>query len=311
MKAEEERLGGLLPQPQLQQPNDDAQPPPQQRRASLTTTRRDRRSLSVQGKQTAANPGPASFAPLTESECAVIAQSAQRDICSQRRCLGFRDVGPPVMGWNRKHKFGETSKFSLLKRFYGRRASALAARAWELYATTELLGQLYSGGTNVRFDVLQRVDADNVLLRRVMQTEELARPKTTYFLMARRVAAASSNSADGPARQQQQILFRSVDTERIPTSAAEFDGWLDMFYWLCFDDCEGADDGQGNGDSSSDNNSQAADTETCAVPYCQVEFGGHVPCISVADTAFWTMEFLSYILRLENYAVDSVFNINL
>lgn len=281
MQAEEERVGGLPPLPELPESDIKKEEPPA---ASLTTTRKDRQTIA-----------PVSFAPLTPSECAAIAQIAQREICSQTRCPGFRDAGPPVMGWNRMHKFGETSKFSLLKCFYGRRASTLAARAWELYATTELLGQLYSRGKNVRFDVLQRVDEENVLLRRTMQTEELVGPKTTFFLMARREARTD----DG--RMQQQILFRSVDSERIPTGALERDGWLEMYYWICFDDCDGTEDFDSLDDSNRDNNG----------PYCQVEFGGHVPCISVADTAFWTMEFLSYILRLENHAVDSVFNINL
>lgn len=214
------------------------------------------------------------FEPLTPSECADLVRTAQREICSQRTCPGFRDVGPPVMGWNRKHKFGTTAQFSLLKQFETRAASALASRAWELYATTELLGQLYSGATNMRFDVLQRVDERHLLLRRTLFTDELARPKTTYFLMAR-----------AERESQQQIVFRSVDAARIPTEAADNDGWLDMFYWLCFDDQPGG--------------------------ACEVEFGGHVPCVSVADTQFWTMEFLSYILRLENRAVDSVFNIDL
>lgn len=59
---------------------------------------------------------------------------------------------------------------------------------------------------------------------------------------------------------------------------------------LCFSDVEDAVNGTTN---------------------CEIEFGGNVPSSSVADTEFWMMEFLSYLLRFENRFVRPVFDVSL
>lgn len=44
--------------------------------------------------------------------------------------------------------------------------------------------------------------------------------------------------------------------------------------------------------------------------YCEMEFGGNMPSASVADTEFWMMEFVSYLLRFENRMIRPVFNVD-
>ncbi|KAJ0403007.1 hypothetical protein ATCC90586_004710 [Pythium insidiosum] len=215
--------------------------------------------------------GIVSFEPVTESECFAIIRTALQEMRSQTTSSSFRDVGVPVLGWNRKRTYGGTrANFSLLKRIAGHSATRLWAATWQLYTESRGFEQLYSATVNMRFHVLQRVNDNNVLFCRTLKTERLRCRNATFFLLSR-------FQVDGKCF----LLFRSVEETRVHAENQPPDALLGMFSWLSFLDVDGA---------------------------CEIEFGGLIPSSSVADTDFWMMEFASYLLRLENRVITPIFD---
>uniref|UniRef100_K3WNP9 BZIP domain-containing protein n=1 Tax=Globisporangium ultimum (strain ATCC 200006 / CBS 805.95 / DAOM BR144) TaxID=431595 RepID=K3WNP9_GLOUD len=218
-----------------------------------------------------------SFQPLTEEECFATIREVQRDIASQRSSSIFRQAGAPVMGWNRMRTYGPDAKFSLLKRFDGESAVNLADRTWTLYTESDHFVHLYSGCVNMRFQLLQRVNANNALFYRSLTTELLKFRCLTFFQLSRLQVD-----------NKHFIIFCSIDPARIQTDLDAHHMWLEMFSWLCFSDY----------------------VDDAGTQYCEMEFGGNVPSATVADTEFWMMEFVSYLLRFENRMIHSVFSLD-
>lgn len=217
---------------------------------------------------------PVWFKPLDEADCFSVIRTAVLDIQSQISSnQRFQTVGArPIMGWTRKRTFGgTTTNFSLLKTFPNQSARTLWNTTWRLYTESRLFEQLYSGAVDMRFHVLQRVNDRNVLFCRTLKTDKLAIRNATFFLFSRFQVQA-----------KRYILFRSIGNDRVHAAYPE-DAVIGMFSWFCLTDTN--------------------DTS------CVVEFGGTVPSASVADTDFWMMEFLSYMLRLENRTVGPAFQI--
>ncbi|DAZ97303.1 TPA: hypothetical protein N0F65_009836 [Lagenidium giganteum] len=214
---------------------------------------------------------PVTFRPLSETECLDIIRESRRDIISQNDSTAFFAVGPPVMDWSRKRTYGSRANFSLLKRFSTPCAEQIWAKTWRLYTETRLFEELYSESVNMKFQILQRVNDSNVLFCRTLKTEKLSMRNATFFLLSK-----------FQVEDKLFILFRSIGEERVLADLPR-DAVLGMFSWLSF--------------------SMGSDS------VCEVEFGGIVPSTSVADTDFWMLEFLSYLMRLENRAVGPIFRV--
>lgn len=165
-----------------------------------------------------------SFQPLTEEECFATIRDVQHHIVSQRTATAsFKDVGPAVLGWNRKRTFGSEAKFSLLKRFENESAVQLSERTWSAYTESELFAQLYSGAVDMRFQRLQRVNSNNVLFYRSLQTDLLARRRMTFFQLSR-----------VHVDRQVFLIFCSLEPTRIQPEVTDRYTWLDMFSWYDF-----------------------------------------------------------------------------
>lgn len=163
------------------------------------------------------------FQPLTEEECFATIRDVQRHIVSQRTPTNFKDVGPAVLGWNRKRTFGSEAKFSLLKRFENESAVQLSERTWNAYTESELFAQLYSGAVDMRFQRLQRVNSNNVLFYRSLQTDLLTRRCMTFFQLSR-----------VHVNHQVFLIFCSLEPTRIQSEVTDRYTWLDMFSWYVF-----------------------------------------------------------------------------
>jgi hypothetical protein len=228
---------------------------------------------------------PVSFEPLREEECFEMIGRAVQDVRSQSLSNDdFRDVGThAVMGWNRKRTFGPRASFSLMKMFPAQHARTLWDATWRLYTDgTRRFEELYSGTVNMKFHILQRVNDNNVLFCRTLKTERLTVRNVTIFLFARFQHEGKFF-----------ILFRSIDKGRVNADHPA-DAVLSMFSWLSFRDHAPP---------------PAKEDDGFVRNHCEVEFGGTVPSAEVADTDFWMMEFLSYVMRLENSAIGPFFQV--
>lgn len=221
-----------------------------------------------------------SFEPLAETECFVTIREAQNAIVSQHTApASLREVGLPVLGWNRKRTFGTAPKFSLRKRFHSVSSAELVARTWRAYTeSSDAFTHLYSGTMNMRVQLLQRVNENNVLFHRSLQTDVQQTRCMTFFQLSR-----------VQIEHRHFIIFCSIQPERVLPELTDKFNWLDMFSWLCFTDVEDAD----------------------GVTRCEVELGGNIPSPTLGDADFWMMEFLSYVLRFENRFVRPVFHVSL
>ncbi|TYZ65119.1 hypothetical protein PybrP1_010445 [[Pythium] brassicae (nom. inval.)] len=69
-------------------------------------------------------------------------------------------------------------RFSIEKLFPGHSASELASKTWETARSTTQFQELYSSNIGVLYEVLQRIDDDNVLIYRATQPLD---PSSAWF----------------------------------------------------------------------------------------------------------------------------------
>lgn len=155
-------------------------------------------------------PPPVVKVPFTVAECQQLAASCYAEVRAFLQPNPFESTGANVFGWRDERRVldgGERFDFSLKKFFYGHTAAELSLGGWKLNSTPRLR-DFYAKSIDMDVHVLQEVDADNVIMFRVVRSADGRFADNTLFLTTRmRVETGYV------------ILFRSLDHEgRIDTS---------------------------------------------------------------------------------------------
>lgn len=151
--------------------------------------------------------------PFTVAECQQLAASCYAEVRTFLQSNPFDSTGANVFGWRDERRVldgGEHFDFSLKKFFYGRTAAELSLGGWKLNSTPRLR-DFYAKSIDMDVHVLQEVDADNVMMFRVVRSADGRFADKTLFLTTRmRVETGYV------------ILFRSLDHEgRIDMTTVE------------------------------------------------------------------------------------------
>lgn len=222
------------------------------------------------------NPAPAvlRMTPLTLDECMEISRDAYRDAMKFHANEHYVTTGTSVFGWRDRRKIdGNLLKFMLTKTFMGCTAERVSSLVWNVLSNPEAASHIYSSTLRSRFHLVQRLNDENVLFYRVIQTE-IGQIKSL-------VLCSRIHIGDG----SYMIIYRSIDPTdrnvRFPGGGDPAqDNWSDVFSWGLYRQIE-------NGTEDS--------------------FGGFIPYSCTAGEAFWLMEVLMIAVRLETEAMGSVF----
>ncbi|KAF1336102.1 hypothetical protein FI667_g630, partial [Globisporangium splendens] len=222
---------------------------------------------------------------LDAEMCQQITITAYNEILTfQRRYSNRESTGANVLGWRDERCVLEDDRlqFSVRKLFHGRTAAELSQTGWRISSTSKVRS-LYAESIDIQFHVLQQVDADNVIMYRILHSLDGLYVNKTLLL------ATLFRTETGYI-----ALFRSLDPEgRIlaaePESETDVDHgrqgkqhrWLSLYTWVIFD--EVGENGE----------------------HCLFDFNGILP----APSSAWMLEMLLVAMRWENIVVGPIFKL--
>eukprot|EP00644_Phytophthora_capsici_P017643 jgi/Phyca11/120599/e_gw1.42.174.1 len=226
------------------------------------------------------------FRPLSTEAYTKVINDATNDVLQFARSPEKLSTGARVLGWTDQREIhGRTLKFALQKQF-SLPPRDLLQRSWSIFSTPNEFSKIYGSALNVRFHVLQRIDADTILFYRCITTPtDSTRVVKTVFLLARR-----------PIEEGYLLLFKSIDKDLVhfeeaggipdistdPSEALELvssELWVDKYIWVLFYNVPN-------------------DPKSCLF-----HFGG------TATTSLWLREVLFIAVRWESMAVGSQFSL--
>lgn len=222
------------------------------------------------------------------------------------------------MGWRDRRLLDQrtqTVRFSLEKVFEDIEADAVADRVWSVLSTPEGVARAYPRSVNARFQVLQHVSDDAVILYHSLEREDAPDVRIRALILAMRVKVAyledvgvvapvDSDNDDIAMSDKDEdaaddagptlILYRGLDPKRFLRDGTDSEGearkerrgrvklepqtedvWMDTFVWGHFD--RAGDQGQ----------------------HCVDDFGGIIHGTALATAGWWMLEILGMALRIE------------
>lgn len=223
--------------------------------------------------------------PISQDECLAVVKEAYARIMAFRDAQNLVSTGASVFGWRDRRKVeGDTMKFFLEKTF-PRSAAYVATSLWDVVSTEAGVNRIYTSSVAIRFHLVQRVDANNVVFYRTIEREgqgvvikslvlaSLVQIETGYMLLF--------HSLDPAQRLEQPPASPSASAS--PFAASPREVWADVFSWGHF---EVAGEQQ---------------------ELCRNSFGGFVPSSSATSLEFWLMHILLIAVRCETEAIGPVF----
>lgn len=223
--------------------------------------------------------------PISQAECLAIVKEAYTHIMAFRDAQNLVSTGASVFGWRDRRKVeGDTMKFFLEKTF-SRTAAQVATTMWGVLSTEAGVNRIYSSAVAIRFHLVHRVDANNVVYYRTIEREgqsvtikslvlaSLVQIETGYMLLFHSLEPA-------------QRLVRSPESPSAtasPFAMQKREVWADVFSWGLY---EFAGEDQ---------------------ELCRNSFGGFVPSSSATSLEFWLMHILLIAVRCETEAIGPVF----
>lgn len=227
---------------------------------------------------------PFHLRPLSDQRCATIIAAAKDDIMAFITGPDKWSSGARVFGWTDQRQVrGSELRFALEKDVYGVGASTLLSRSWTIFSSPKTYAGVFTPSLGVELHVLQRVNADTLLLYRTVEPAGMPVVVKTILLFAR------LQLEDGGF----MLVFRSVDKDLVQfeedgincvieearTLAARKplrkEVWSESCLWVIFRD-------------------QSPSS-------CLVHFGGSIG--GATTTHIWLMEVLFAAVRWENMAI--------
>lgn len=110
--------------------------------------------------------------PMTVTECHTIARRAYREIQAFTECQDFVTTGLSVFGWTDRRKIENgLLKFALSKQVTGVTPEYVSSRIWALLSSPGGYANVHSQSLNMRSEIVQVVDENNVIVTQEYQVE--------------------------------------------------------------------------------------------------------------------------------------------
>lgn len=123
--------------------------------------------------------------PFTVDECQTITAKCYAEALASSQTNEFESSGVNVFGWRDERRVfdGGRFNFSIKKFFFGHTATQLSEDSWWLNLTR--LKDVYPSQMDLELHVMQQVDADSVIIYRVIHSLDGQFADKTLFLMTR------------------------------------------------------------------------------------------------------------------------------
>lgn len=160
---------------------------------------------------------------MSLDECQVLVSSTYTVVRSFMESQSYGTTGVSVFGFRDRHQIeGDLLKFSLQKVIAGHRAADLSAQFWRINTSPKLFPLQYPSSWNISIYPLQQVDADNIVMYRLITSVGRPVALESFFLLSRLQVERGC-----------AFIFRSVDRSRLIRNEHDTleKQWLDMHAW--------------------------------------------------------------------------------
>lgn len=123
---------------------------------------------------------------VTIDECLAVMREAYARITAYNDAQRLKAPRATVLGWTDRRRIeADLMTFCFQKTFPGRRYEDIGGATWALLTSPTELASLYSPYVNARHGLVQRLDANNVLIFRTFEQTGLDAVRKSVFLMTR------------------------------------------------------------------------------------------------------------------------------
>lgn len=231
-------------------------------------------------------PSKDEYRAITSAYCAQVTDRAyKRMVAYRERSPSSFTWGAELFGWKDFRTVEQSCiTYSLEKIFLFQHAERMTQRYWELTTAEQSAEQLYSPSLNVRFHILQHVDADNIVIYRTIDraaetSENGLEQRLRTFVLTSRVQLGDGKGwavftcAIDPARVLTSLTAPAKGRMRLQPVREEM--WMDNLKWLV---CEPMGE---NGE------------------HAKLVFGGVLDSVATANPSQWILEELMVGIRYE------------
>lgn len=165
---------------------------------------------------------------FTIEECLEVIREAYARINAYSDAQRLKPTGArTVLGWTDRRCIDDGMlSFCFQKTLANRRQHEIGDATWALMTTPKELVQLYSPYLNVRYSVLQRLDANNLVIYRTFDQTDLDVVQKSLFLMTR-FETESGEILLTHALDPSRVVDNSLDLSMI----GKRELWQDVFSW--------------------------------------------------------------------------------
>lgn len=262
----------------------------------------------------------AGFRPLTLATCLAVARAAYREIRAFRaNRAACASTGLSFFGWRDRRLLDrrtDSVRFSLEKVFEDAPVEWVADQVWNVLSRPEGVARAYPRNVNARFQVLQHVSEDAVVLYHSLEREGAEDVRVRALILAMRVNASylevadenehadgdADGDADGTRSGPTLILYRGLDPKLFLRPTAEGADGADG-------DPPGAEKKERRGRVKLEPQIEDVwmDTFVWGVferagelgQHCRDDFGGVIQGTALATAGWWMLEILNMALRIE------------
>ncbi|TYZ67357.1 hypothetical protein PybrP1_003436 [[Pythium] brassicae (nom. inval.)] len=248
--------------------------------------RANERAQHERDERGARPPGKDEYRAITSEYCAQVTDRAYKRVVAYReRSPSSFTWGAELFGWKDFRTVEQSCiTYSLEKIFLFQRAESMTQRYWELATAERSSKQLYSPSLNVRFHILQHVDADNIVIYRTIDRaaeagENGLEQRMRTFVLTSRVQLGEGKGwgvftcAIDPKRVLASLTAPPKGRTRLEPVREEM--WMDNLKWLI---CEPMGE---NGE------------------HAKLVFGGVLDSVATANPSQWILEELMIGIRYE------------
>lgn len=164
---------------------------------------------------------------FTIEECLQVIREGYGRINMYTDAQRLKPPGATVLGWTDRRCIADGMlSFCFQKTLANRRHHEIGDATWALMTNPKELAQLYSPYLNVRYSVLQRLDANNLVIYRTFDQTDLDVVQKSIFLMTRFVT-----------ENGEILLTHALDPSRVVDNSLDLtmigkrELWQDVFSW--------------------------------------------------------------------------------
>ncbi|TMW64143.1 hypothetical protein Poli38472_014260 [Pythium oligandrum] len=222
---------------------------------------------------------------LSMQECAEIMSQSYDRVRHFRESTQNFSSGVSVFGWRDRYRYDKKDiDFSIEKTYQHQSKEAVTDKVWEILSDGEAFGRLYPASISAKFNIIQRLDNNNILYYHTLEMSQQSNMLTKCLLLCSRISVMDGDACI--------IIIRTIDPRLYVISEGEVDTardtrgrqkiepkveeiWISMFSWLL-------------------QRRDGPDGEHCAA-----EFGGTLIGTPMLDASFWFVERLQGAMKAE------------